>query len=162
MKKIFNKIIDDFFEVGVIIKLFFGFFEVLTGTILAISGKLIVNNLVIFLTQQEISEDPNDFFANSLIQISNGISSSLHVFAIVYLIFHGVVNIFLGAFLLKGKLWAYPAAIGVFFPFLIYQIYRYFHTHSLALIFLSIFDAFVMWIIFMEYNKKIAKLNKPV
>jgi uncharacterized membrane protein len=154
MKNILSrKIIDEGFEIGVLVKLFIGFFEVLTGTILAISGRLIINNLIIAITQQEISEDPKDFIANSLIKLSNNLSSGIHIFAIVYLIFHGVVNMFMGFFLLRGKIWAYPTSIGLFSIFLIYQIYRCFYDHSLLLMSLTVFDIIVVSFIFLEYKK---------
>jgi uncharacterized membrane protein len=158
--KFIRKIIDETFEVGVLLKLIFGFLETVAGIILAFSGKLMINNFIINLAQQEVSEDPKDIFVNYLLKVSSNFFSDVHMFAIVYLIFHGVVNIFLGYFLLKEKIWAYPTAICLFFPFLVYQVYRYFHTHSLLLIFLSIFDACVMWVIYLEYQKKLARLNK--
>lgn len=162
MKRIFSakfirELIDETFEVGVLIKLIFGFLETAAGVVLAFSGKLMINNFFINMAQQEVSEDPKDIFVNYLLKVSSNFFADVHVFAVVYLIFHGVVNIFLGYFLLKEKIWAYPMAIGLFFPFLIYQVYRYFHTHSLLLIFLSVFDALVMWIIYLEYKKKLSK-----
>ena len=136
------------------IKSIFGFFEILAGIVFAISGRLIVNNLIIALTQQEISEDPNDFFANFLVKAANSFSAGSHIFAVVYLIFHGLINIFLAVALLKNKIWAYPWAMTGFSIFIIYQIFRYFHTHSLLLLFLTIFDIFIVLIIFLEYNSK--------
>ncbi len=148
-----KKFIDEVFDIGVLIKAFFGFFEVLAGTILATSGRLITNNLIIALTQQEISEDPKDVFVNFILKTSSNIFSGVHVFAIVYLIAHGIVNVFLAIFLLKEKLWAYPAALGIFSLFSIYQIYRYFHTHSLLLLLLTIFDIVVIGFIYLEYKR---------
>ena len=154
MKNIFNKkSIDRVFELGILIKSFFGFFEVLAGIAFAISGRLIVNNLVIALTQQEISEDPNDFIANYLIKIANNLSAGTHIFAVIYLIFHGVVNIFLAAALLKKKIWAYFWAIVLFSLFIIYRFYRYWHTHSLLLLLLTVFDIFIVLIIYLEYRR---------
>ena len=159
--KSFNKrkIIDKVFEVVILIKSFFGFFEVLAGTILAISGRLIINNVIVALTQQEITEDPKDFFANLLISTSSNLSAGTHLFAVIYLIFHGVVNIFLVIALSKNKTWAFRWAVGAFGFFIIYQFFRYFHTHSLLLLFLTIFDIFIVLVILLEYNikKKIIK-----
>lgn len=155
IKKTFvRKIIDRVFELAILIKSFFGIFEVLAGIVLAISGRLMVNNLIIALTQQEISEDPNDFFANYLINAGNSFSYGSHIFAIVYLIFHGLVNICLAIALLKNKIWAYFWAITAFSLFIIYQVFRYFHTHSLLLLFLTIFDIFIILIILLEYKNK--------
>ena len=155
--KLYRKFVDEGFEIGVILKAVIGFFEVSAGMLLAISGKIIVNNLILILTQQEISEDPKDIFANYLIKALKNLSGDMHMFAIIYLIFHGVLNIFLSIFLLKGKHWAYPVAIGLFSMFLIYQAYKCFYSHSLLLLALTIFDAFVILFIFLEYRKKYKK-----
>ncbi len=152
--KINKKILDKAFEIGILIKSFFGFFEILAGLILIISGRLVINNLIISLIQQEISDDSNDFFANYLINAANNFSAGTHTFAIVYLILHGIVNIFLGISLMKNKIWAYPWASAAFSFFIIYQVFRYFHTYSLLLLFLILFDIFIVSIILLEYKSK--------
>ena len=155
MKNILNKkIIDKIFDIVILFKSFFGFFEILAGILFAVSGKLIVDNLILILTQQEIVEDPKDFFANYLIKTGNNFSNGGNIFAIVYLIFHGVINIFLAVALSKNKLWAYPWAITGFGFFIIYQSYRYFQTFSLPLLFLTLFDIFIVLIIWLEYTRK--------
>jgi len=155
MKNVFSKkLIDRTFEIGVLIKSMFGIFEILAGIFFATPGRLITNNLILSLTQQEISEDPKDFFANYLIKAANVLSPGINFFAVVYLIFHGVVNIFLAIFLLKNKIWAYPWAIIGFSLFIIYQIYRYYHTHSQLLMILTVFDIFIVLIVFVEYKRK--------
>jgi uncharacterized membrane protein len=146
-----NKIIDRIFEVGVLIKALFGVFELLAGVMFAISGEKILNGLIILVTRQEIIEDPNDTIANYLIKMSTDMSFGTQAFAIFYLLFHGVMNIFFAVFLLKEKIWAYPAAISVFGAFIIYQIYRLMHTHSLVLLCLIIFDIFIIIFVWLEY-----------
>lgn len=148
-----GKIIDKIFEIGILIKTFFGFFEILGGIILGISGKLIMNNFIIDLAQQEIAEDPHDLIANSLIKMAQNLSSDSHIFAILYLVLHGVINIFLAVGLLKNKIWAYPWAMSFYGIFMIYQVYRYLHTYSILLLILTLFDAFVVSAIWLEYKK---------
>jgi len=152
-----RKTIDRIFELGILIKSIFGFFEVLAGIVLAVSGRLAVNNFIIALTQQEILEDPNDFIANYLIAAGNSFYAGGNVFAIVYLIFHGVVNISLAVALLKNKIWAYPWAIVGFSGFIFYQVFRYFHAHSQLLLFLTIFDVLVVLVIWLEYRRRVRK-----
>lgn len=149
-----KKIIDRTFEIVVFVKSFFGFFEILAGVMLAFSGRLQVNNLIIYLTKEEITQEPNDFFANSTISFFDKFSSGSHVFAVVYLIFHGVINLFLVVALIKNKIWAYPCAILGFGLFIFYQIYRYFHTLSISLLMLTLFDIFIVWIIYLEFKEK--------
>jgi len=157
-----RKIIDRTFEISVLLKAFFGFFEILGGILFAISDRFITNNFIIRIAQQEITEDSNDLIANFLIKSADSLANGSQVFAVVYLIFHGVVNIFLAVSLLKNKLWAYPWAMALFSGFIIYQIYRYFHTYSLELLFLMIFDAFIVFIIWLEYKRKKTPINKKV
>jgi len=157
MKIFFKKTIDKIFELGIFIKSIFGFFEILAGIVLAISGRLVVNNLIIALTQQEISEDPNDFIANHLMAAANSFSAGGNIFAIVYLIFHGAVNIFLAIALLKNKIWAYPWAIAGFSLFIFYQGFRYFHTHFPLLLSLTVFDIFFVFVVWLEYKKKLSR-----
>ena len=153
MNDYLNKIIDKIFDVGVLIKCFFGFFEIAAGFVIAVSGKLLVSNLIIAMTRSEIAEDPNDFFANFLIKMGNSFSAA-HFFAVIYLILHGAINIFLGIALLKNKLWAYPLAFAGYGIFIVYQFYRFFYTQSFLLLFLTIFDIFVVLFVFLEYNNK--------
>jgi len=69
-----------------------------------------------------------------------------------YLLSHGLVKVVLVYGLLKEKLWAYPASFVVFGAFIAYQLYRYSFTHELSLIFLSVFDLFVIALAIHEYR----------
>ncbi len=149
-----RKAIDRTFEISVLLKAFFGFFEILGGILFAVSDRFIMNNFIISIAQQEIAQDPNDLIANFLIKSANNLANGTQVFAVVYLIFHGVVNIFLAISLLKNKIWAYPWAMALFSFFVIYQVYRYFHTYSFELLFLMLFDVFIVFIIWLEYKRK--------
>ena len=157
MRVFLKKIIDEFFELGVFIKFLIGVSEFLAGVVLAVSKKLIVDNLIMNFAQQEILEDPHDFIANIVIKSLDGFSSGSWIFAVFYLLFHGVVNVFLAVNLLKNRIWAYPWAITVFSLFIIYQIFRYLHTHSILLLAFTIFDIFIVFIISLEYYKRSKK-----
>jgi uncharacterized membrane protein len=157
MRVFLKKIIDEFFELGVFIKFLIGVSEFLAGVVLAVSKKLIVDNLIMNFAQQEILEDPHDFIANLVIKSLDGFSSGSWIFAVFYLLFHGVVNVFLAVNLLKNRIWAYPWAITVFSLFIIYQIFRYLHTHSILLLAFTIFDIFIVFIISLEYYKRSKK-----
>lgn len=82
-----------------------------------------IAQLVQFLTQDEISEDPHDLVANFLRHAASRFSVSSEHFMSIYLLAHGVVKGFVVAALLRNKLWAYPVAIVVFGGFIVYQIY---------------------------------------
>jgi len=69
-----------------------------------------------------------------------------------YLLSHGLVKVVLVFFLLREKLWAYPASIALFGLFIAYQLYRYSFTHDVGLILLSLFDLFVIYLAVHEYR----------
>jgi uncharacterized membrane protein len=69
-----------------------------------------------------------------------------------YLLSHGLVKVVLVFFLLRERLWAYPASIVVFALFIAYQLYRFSFTHDIGLILLSIFDLFVIALAVHEYR----------
>jgi uncharacterized membrane protein len=77
--------------------------------------------------------------------------SEKHFFAF-YLLSHGLIKSVLVVGLLREKLWAYPASFAVFGAFIAYQLYRYSFTHDVALILLSIFDLFVIYLAIHEYR----------
>jgi len=149
-----RKIIDRIFEIGILMKSLFGFFEVLAGIFIAVSGKRLVNNFIIDMAQQEVMGDPNDTIANFLINSANNFYYNAHIFAIAYLLIHGVINIVLATALMKNRLWAFPWAIVSFGSFIFYQSYRYIYTHSPSLLFLTIFDIFIVSVIWVEYSKR--------
>ncbi len=74
-------------------------------------------------------------------------------FAAIYLLSHGVVKAVLVVGLLRGRLWAFPWAIGVFAAFAIFQIYRYFVQPSGWLIALTVLDVFVIALSWAEWQR---------
>jgi len=85
------------------------------------------------------------------------ISASTRSFAGIYLLLHGILNIFLVYNLYKERLWAFPLTVWVLSLLLIYQAYRYSHTHSIILLGTIIFDICFIGLTWHEwgYQKKL-------
>src|SRR5665213_2508448 len=138
------------FRVGIWLKGLDGALEVLGGAgLFAISPAFIVRE-VAFLTQAEITEDPDDLVANYLRRAAAHLSLTGEHFISAYLLVHGVVKIALVGALLKRKLPAYPLSIIVFVAFIGYQLYRFMLTRAVGLIALSLFDLVVTALIYLE------------
>lgn len=73
-------------------------------------------------------------------------------FASAYLVSHGLIKAVLVIALWFDALWAYPTTIFVFGLFSAYQLYRFTHTHSLALILITVFDVLIIWLTWREYH----------
>ena len=65
---------------------------------------------------------------------------------------YGITKVGLVAGLLRGKLWAYPAALAILGLFLCYQIYRFAHTHSPGLGMVSLLDLVILVLIWRDYQ----------
>ena len=85
------------------------------------------------------------------------LSLSTKNFVGFYLLFHGVINMFLAYNLFRNRLWAYPASMIIIGLFLTYQVYRLAHTHSLILLFLTLFDIAYLVLTWHEYNYQLKR-----
>jgi uncharacterized membrane protein len=140
------------FDLGVVIKGIDGALEVAGGVLFLVIDPQTLGTLILSLTAHEISEDPSDLVANLVRHGLGHLSANTSVFAGVYLLGHGLVKLFLMVFLLRGKLWAYLAALWFLGAFIPYQVYRIVLTNSLGLIALTGFDVVVMALIWHEYR----------
>lgn len=140
------------FEASILLKGAQALSECIGGIALAFISTGSIVRLVNLLTQEELVEDPHDFIANHLLAWAQHFSIGTKEFYAFYLLSHGLVKIFLVVGLLKEKLWAYPASLVVLFLFILYQFYRFSYTHGTGLILLTIFDIFVMGLIWHEYR----------
>ncbi len=141
------------FEIGLLLKGIHGLMEIIGGVLLLFLNPDRLNWLTRFLTLHELSEDPKDRVANFLISLSSSFTISTQHFAVIYLISHGIIKFILILLLWRKKLWAYPLTIVSLILFIAYQVYRYTLTQSVFLILLTIFDAIMIALTFLEYKR---------
>lgn len=144
------------FRVGVIAKGIDGVLEIVGGILLLFVSPAQLLPIARFLTQHELAEDPHDLIANYLLRSIQHLSAGAKLFGAIYLLSHGAIKVGLVTALLLKVRWAYPAAILVFFLFLVYQIYRYLLTHAPELVALSVLDVFVIALTWVEYRRLLA------
>ena len=140
------------FKIGVALKGIDGALETIAGIGLFFTDRASLRSLVEWLTAGELQEDPTDFVANHLVNFFQHLSINTKHFASIYLLTYGLTKVALVAGLLRGKLWAYPAALIVLSLFLCYQIYRLVHTHSLGLGLVSLLDLVILALIWRDYH----------
>ena len=121
--------------------------------LLAVSPRSI-GRLSRALTEQELSHDPHDFIAHHVLQVSRGLTHGTATYAALYLLSHGAAKVVLVVAVLRGRLRAYPAMIAVIGAFIAYQLYRLYFDLTLGLSLLTLFDAFVVWLTWREYQAK--------
>lgn len=146
-----------FFWIGIIAKGLDGLIEIIGGFLLLFATPGTLNNLVVLLTQEELSEDPSDFIATHLLHIASGLTDKGITFAAVYLLLHGVVKVVLVAALLMKQYWAYPWMIAMLLAFIVYQGYELVIAPTTGLWALTIFDVAVTILTWHEYRQHKAR-----
>jgi uncharacterized membrane protein len=112
----------------------------------------------IALSSQELSDDPTDLFATYVVHTGQHLASGGTTFLVAYLLVHGIIKLTAVGSLLLNKLWGYPFSIVTLGLFMLYQIYEISLHHSVFLVLLTIFDIFLMWLIFREYQHQKLKM----
>ncbi len=146
--------LDVTFEVSILLKGLDGILELIGGLLLLFVTPEDLNWVVVRLTQHELSQDPNDYFANRLLHLGGALTQSTVRFAALYLLLHGIVKVVLVAALLRNKLWAYPWLIAFLIAFIVYQLYRLALAPSTWLVLLTIFDVIVVALTWREWRKQ--------
>jgi uncharacterized membrane protein len=142
-----------FFLAGVWIKAIAGLLEILAGLVLPLLDQRTLVSLVVLFTAPELTEDPNDLVANYLRSSTRGFSESTQSFASAYLVIHGLIKVALVAGLLWGRhMWAYTVSMWALVAFIGYQGYLYARAPSPWLIFLTVVDLVVIYLVWREYQ----------
>jgi len=147
-----EKRIHQIFVVSVLFKGAHALIEIVGGVALYLISTATIVATIKRYSYDELIEDRHDWIATHLLEFARTFSVEAQHFYAFYLLSHGIVKSVLVIGLLREKLWAYPASFAVFGAFIAYQLYRYSYTHDFALILLSVFDLFVIYLAVHEYR----------
>jgi len=142
--------LDRLYRIGLWIKGIDGVLEMAGGLLLVSQMKL--SELVTFLTQRELAQDPRDWIATHLHDAVSQLSPGTKWFASWYLLGHGVIKVFLMVGLLRNWSWSYRPAIAFLLAFIGYQVYRMSLHFSLALLLVSVLDSIIALLVWREYR----------
>jgi uncharacterized membrane protein len=154
-----KSILHQSFEVGISLKGVGALFEIASGLLLWFVKPSQMNDIVRWLGENVLADAPHHPFAVHVLNASQRFADNGTTFA-SYLLAHGVVKLALVVLLLFNKIWAYPLTIAVFGAFMVYQVHRFTHTHSWALIWLTVFDAVIVYLTWKEYQEQRAARRK--
>ena len=145
--------IDYIFDAFIIVKGVDGVLETIGGLLLTFTNRAKLNEIAIWLTQRELSQDPDDRLSHWLLEQAAHLSVSAKMTGVIYLLVHGIIKITLVVTLLRNKIWAFPVAVVFLTSFAFYQLYRFTLHFSWPLLVLSMFDFVIVILIQYEYNK---------
>lgn len=153
-----NRGLHQLFELAIFVKGVDGALETLGGLLILFVPLHSLDTVVRWLVAHELSES-RDWLAGAAKHLLSSLSLDTKLFASIYLMGHGLVKIFLVYALWREKLWAFPAALSFIALFVVYQLYRFTHTHSTALLIFALLDVCVAWFIWREYLARKAALQ---
>jgi uncharacterized membrane protein len=145
-------VLDRAFFVGLILKGVDGVLELIGGVLLLVVTPAQIGVFARLLTQHELSEDPHDLVANSLLRLTTDLDVSTTLFGAVYLLLHGVIKVVLVWAVLRDRLWAYPWLIGFLLIFIAFQGYELVVAFSWGLLLLTAFDIVIVCLTSREYR----------
>lgn len=148
-----EKIEHELFDVSILLKGIHALIEIIGGIFIFLVSPDFIMRIVNTLTAGEFIEDPGDRITQYLFHFAQSFSVGTKHFVAFYLLSHGIVNAVLVIGLFKKKMWAYYASFVALTIFALYQMYRYIYHPSLFLIFLTVLDFVVIWLIWREYKR---------
>jgi uncharacterized membrane protein len=149
-----SRSLDRTFRISVALKGLDGALETIGGVILLFVQPSTLDHWVRTLTAYELSQDPHDFFARHLLHSTSHLTHGKTIYASIYLLSHGLAKVVLVVAVLREQLWAYPGMIVLLLAFIVYQLYKIAIHFTVGLTLLTIFDAFVVWLTWREYQSR--------
>lgn len=149
-----KSLLDKVFSVGITIKGIDGLIELITAVALIFIRPQMLHDLVDFTLHDELVKDPHDFVANFILNSSQHFTDGTRIFLIAYLLIHAAVKLVAVIGIWRNQLWAYPFSLIALGILTLYQVYDIiFVKPSIWMILLTIFDIFILWLIWREYGK---------
>jgi uncharacterized membrane protein len=143
---------DRLFRIAVAIKGVDGGVQVVAAIALLFVPPALVLRLARAVITRDLLGDPSGTLAGHLQEAAGHFAGgSTRWFAISYLLLHGLIKLGLVVALLRRILPAFPVAVVVLAAFVVYELIRAVHTHSIALPFFAALDVAIIVLVIREY-----------
>lgn len=149
-----NGIEAKLFRYGMWWRIFYGGLRIVIGLILLRVIDMPFSEILTHLLGYELSDESSLFLFSFVGSFLQSYPFTVTLFLAGYLLFWGMIDIILSVSLLRHKLWAFPLSLVLIAFFIVYAIYRFFHTDSLILLAVIILDIIIFWLIKTEYIKR--------
>jgi uncharacterized membrane protein len=148
-----RSLVDKLFRIGVALKGVDGLLEVTSGLALLVFPVARLQAWVATIAQYEIGEDKHALIATFILHLDNKINPHIQLFAVIYLLAHGSIKLFLVVALLKQRYRLYPYAIAFLVIFIVYQAYLISINRSITLALLTLFDCSIATLTYIEWRR---------
>ncbi len=153
-----GSLLHQLFDGFVFVKLVQGVLEVGVGTVVLFNPHL-VSQFLLRLTRGEFLEDRADVIASYLRHTALSLTHSTQLFIGTYLFLWGFIKLVMALGLLFERRWSYDFALYALGAFIVYQVYRVSHTHSLFLFTIILLDIATLYLVYVERKRKHSALG---
>jgi uncharacterized membrane protein len=136
------------FRIAVVLKGLDGASQLVGGIVLLLVPPAVITGLVHVIVARDLL--PAGRLAHDL-QIAAEHLGGARNFAVAYLLLHGVIKLVLVYALLREVRPMYPVAAAVLGLFIVYELVRAAHTHSIALVVFAALDIVIVVLVLREY-----------
>ena len=140
------------FEMSLVIKGLLAAGETVSGLALLLAPHSALISLWAWLTHHQLTQNPSEDMTLWFKNLADAFPVPLQHFYAIYLLAHGALKFAMVIMLARRILWAYPAAMVVLAGFVIYQLTEFVTHGSLILLALSFFDAFMIVLVWREFQ----------
>ncbi len=148
-----GKTYDELFRFGMFWRIGYGTVRFIVGLVLLRYIGTPLSDIFARTFRSEFFEEPREHFIHAVSPFAHHFSFEITYFLAIYLIFWGAIDVSLSIQLLRLKLWAFPLTMWLISLFVVYEVYRYTHTHSLILLGIIIIDLFLILLINGEFKR---------
>lgn len=141
--------LDASFDIVVLFKSLFALLEVIGGVALFLVPMTVLRNLL----NQLAKEAPLSVLVQLFNHTAQNLTSDMTLFAVIYLLAHGLLKLVSLALLWKRVLWAYPLSLVLLSGFIGYQMAEFSKTGAWSMIALTVIDLLMMVLTLLEYKK---------
>lgn len=143
---------DKLFLIGMWWRMGYGALRILFGlAFLKVVGVSLLDLITSFMSH-ELIEDPKDILYMFIKHHLTDHALYVSYFLALYFIFWGVIDIVLSYNLIRRKLWAFPLSLTLIALFVVYEIIRFSHTHSIVLLWIIFVDILIFGLIWKKYK----------
>ncbi len=153
-----SRVADRLFWISILLKAVDGTLETAAGLVLLGTSKMEIIHVVHRIFREELTEDPTDWLATFALRQAFNFTPGMKLFAVTYLVSHGLIKLILAGTLWRRRLWAYPLAGVLISFFIVYQMHRFIHTHSITMLLLTILDFIIIALLWPEYQRAKARM----
>ncbi len=146
-------IISSLFKIGMWWRIFYGSLNILLGLYFLTVNNMNLSDLLKNIMGYELAEDPGDILYSITNSFTHDTSLKVTYFLAFYFLFWGILDVFLSINLLRERHWAYTTSLILISLFVVYEIFRVSHNHSIILAIVIVIDIFILYLIRREQKR---------